>query len=108
MVDSNPYSRLMALQRMGIVKDYERIRDKTVCGVWLPHTLYIAASRPPQGARRNLSLQAEATAHTASERMKRPEDRQMLDQNACRFRSLTLTQTLTLHALSERKPSPLK
>ncbi len=31
VVDSNPYSRLMALQRMGIVKDYERIRDKTVC-----------------------------------------------------------------------------
>ena len=30
MVDSNPYSRLMALQRMGIVKDYERIREKTV------------------------------------------------------------------------------
>lgn len=32
VVDSNPYSRLMALQRMGIVKDYERIRDKTVGG----------------------------------------------------------------------------
>lgn len=30
VVDSNPYSRLMALQRMGVVKDYERIRDKTV------------------------------------------------------------------------------
>ena len=30
VVDSNPYSRLMALQRMGIVKDYERIRHKTV------------------------------------------------------------------------------
>ncbi|KAF8055986.1 ubiquitin-like modifier-activating enzyme 5 [Scenedesmus sp. PABB004] len=30
VVDSNPYSRLMALQRMGIVKDYERIRTKTV------------------------------------------------------------------------------
>jgi len=29
-VDSNPYSRLMALQRMGIVQDYERIREKTV------------------------------------------------------------------------------
>jgi len=35
VVDSNPYSRLMALQRMGIVKDYERIRDKTVRDVWL-------------------------------------------------------------------------
>ncbi|KXZ47322.1 hypothetical protein GPECTOR_36g46 [Gonium pectorale] len=32
VVDSNPYSRLMALQRMGIVKDYERIRDKTATG----------------------------------------------------------------------------
>lgn len=30
VVDSNPYSRLMALQRMGIVKDYEQIRNKTV------------------------------------------------------------------------------
>ena len=26
----NPYSRLMALQRMGIVKDYENIRSKSV------------------------------------------------------------------------------
>lgn len=30
VVDSNPYSRLMALQRMGIVKEYERIREKSV------------------------------------------------------------------------------
>ena len=28
--DDNPYSRLMALQRMGIVKDYEKIREKRV------------------------------------------------------------------------------
>ncbi|ODN04251.1 Ubiquitin-like modifier-activating enzyme 5 [Orchesella cincta] len=28
--DSNPYSRLMALQKMGIVKNYESIRDFTV------------------------------------------------------------------------------
>lgn len=34
VVDSNPYSRLMALQRMGIVKDYEQIRNKTVGGEW--------------------------------------------------------------------------
>ncbi|XP_073832579.1 ubiquitin-like activating enzyme 5 [Musca autumnalis] len=33
VVDSNPYSRLMALQRMGIVKDYERIREKAVAVV---------------------------------------------------------------------------
>ena len=33
VVDTNPYSRLMALQRMGIVADYERIRDKTVAVV---------------------------------------------------------------------------
>ena len=26
----NPYSRLMALQRMGVVQDYERIREKTI------------------------------------------------------------------------------
>lgn len=30
VVDSNPYSRLMALKRMHIVKDYEKIRDCTV------------------------------------------------------------------------------
>lgn len=30
VVDSNPYSRLMALQRMGIVKEYERIRQFSV------------------------------------------------------------------------------
>lgn len=30
VVDSNPYSRLMALQRMGIVDNYEHIRDVTV------------------------------------------------------------------------------
>jgi len=30
VVDSNPYSRLMALQRMGIVQDYERIRQFSV------------------------------------------------------------------------------
>ncbi|XP_065086115.1 ubiquitin-like modifier-activating enzyme 5 [Ochlerotatus camptorhynchus] len=30
VVDSNPYSRLMALQRMGIVNEYERIRQKCV------------------------------------------------------------------------------
>ncbi|XP_067635215.1 ubiquitin-like modifier-activating enzyme 5 [Eurosta solidaginis] len=33
VVDSNPYSRLMALQRMGIVKEYERIREKTIAVV---------------------------------------------------------------------------
>jgi ubiquitin-like modifier-activating enzyme 5 len=27
VVDSNPYSRLMALKRMGIVDNYENIRD---------------------------------------------------------------------------------
>jgi ubiquitin-like modifier-activating enzyme 5 len=31
--DSNPYSRLMALQRMGIVNEYERIRSKSVAVV---------------------------------------------------------------------------
>ncbi|XP_047484270.1 ubiquitin-like modifier-activating enzyme 5 [Penaeus chinensis] len=30
VVDSNPYSRLMALKRMGIVEDYEKIRTHTV------------------------------------------------------------------------------
>ena len=30
VVDTNPYSRLMALQRMGIVENYEAIRGCTV------------------------------------------------------------------------------
>jgi ubiquitin-like modifier-activating enzyme 5 len=30
VVDSNPYSRLMALKRMGIVENYEKIRDFSV------------------------------------------------------------------------------
>lgn len=30
VVDSNPYSRLMALKRMGIVQNYEQIREKSV------------------------------------------------------------------------------
>lgn len=33
VVDSNPYSRLMALKRMGIVDNYESIRDYTVAVV---------------------------------------------------------------------------
>lgn len=33
VVDSNPYSRLMALKRMGIVENYEDIRRKTVAVV---------------------------------------------------------------------------
>uniref|UniRef100_A0A673AMC2 Ubiquitin-like modifier-activating enzyme 5 n=1 Tax=Sphaeramia orbicularis TaxID=375764 RepID=A0A673AMC2_9TELE len=33
VVDSNPYSRLMALKRMGIVDDYEKIRTYTVAVV---------------------------------------------------------------------------
>ena len=33
VVDSNPYSRLMALQRMGIVANYERIREFSVAVV---------------------------------------------------------------------------
>lgn len=30
VVDSNPYSRLMALKKMGIVENYEKICEKTV------------------------------------------------------------------------------
>ncbi|GLH01511.1 Adenylyltransferase and sulfurtransferase MOCS3 [Gryllus bimaculatus] len=33
VVDSNPYSRLMALKRMGIVDNYEKIREFTVAVV---------------------------------------------------------------------------
>ena len=33
VVDSNPYSRLLALQRMGIVEEYQKIREKTVAVV---------------------------------------------------------------------------
>lgn len=43
VVDTNPYSRLMALQRMGIVKDYERIRDATVAIVGMGGVGSVAA-----------------------------------------------------------------
>uniref|UniRef100_A0A7R9Z850 Ubiquitin-like modifier-activating enzyme 5 n=1 Tax=Chlamydomonas euryale TaxID=1486919 RepID=A0A7R9Z850_9CHLO len=43
VVDSNPYSRLMALQRMGIVKDYERIRSQTVAVVGMGGVGSVAA-----------------------------------------------------------------
>ncbi len=33
VVDTNPYSRLMALKRMGVVPDYERIRGYSVAVV---------------------------------------------------------------------------
>jgi ubiquitin-like modifier-activating enzyme 5 len=39
VVDSNPYSRLMALKRMGIVQNYEKIREFSVLAVsvvWPP------------------------------------------------------------------------
>ena len=43
MVDSNPYSRLMALQRMGIVQDYERIQHMTVAVVGMGGVGSVAA-----------------------------------------------------------------
>ncbi len=43
VVDSNPYSRLMALQRMGIVENYERIRDCTVAVVGIGGVGSVAA-----------------------------------------------------------------
>ena len=47
VVDSNPYSRLMALQRMGIVKNYERIREFSVaivvCICLLSRSLFFKA-----------------------------------------------------------------
>jgi ubiquitin-like modifier-activating enzyme 5 len=33
VIDTNPYSRLMALQRMGIVSEYKKIREKSVAVV---------------------------------------------------------------------------
>lgn len=35
VVDSNPYSRLMALKRMGVVANYERVRELSVLVVGL-------------------------------------------------------------------------
>eukprot|EP01025_Chloroclados_australasicus_P044121 TRINITY_DN47579_c0_g1_i2.p1 TRINITY_DN47579_c0_g1~~TRINITY_DN47579_c0_g1_i2.p1 ORF type:complete len:468 (+),score=73.48 TRINITY_DN47579_c0_g1_i2:104-1507(+) len=43
VVDSNPYSRLMALQRMGIVDNYEAIRQKTVAIVGIGGVGSVAA-----------------------------------------------------------------
>ena len=43
VVDSNPYSRLMALQRMGMVENYEAIRSKAVCIVGIGGVGSVAA-----------------------------------------------------------------
>ncbi len=43
VVDTNPYSRLMALQRMGIVTEYKRIREKTVAVVGIGGVGSVAA-----------------------------------------------------------------
>ncbi|CAN1175281.1 Ubiquitin-like modifier-activating enzyme 5 [Linum perenne] len=43
VVDSNPYSRLMALQRMGIVNNYERIRKFSVAVVGIGGVGSVAA-----------------------------------------------------------------
>ncbi|XP_022994401.1 ubiquitin-like modifier-activating enzyme 5 [Cucurbita maxima] len=43
VVDSNPYSRLMALQRMGIVENYERIREFSVAIVGIGGVGSVAA-----------------------------------------------------------------
>ncbi|KAH6790938.1 Rossmann-fold superfamily protein [Perilla frutescens var. frutescens] len=43
VVDSNPYSRLMALQRMGIVDNYERIRDFSIAIVGIGGVGSVAA-----------------------------------------------------------------
>ena len=41
VVDSNPYSRLMALKRMGIVENYEKIRGFSVAIVGIgEHELF--------------------------------------------------------------------
>lgn len=42
-MDSNPYSRLMALQRMGIVHNYQRIREKTIAIVGIGGVGSVAA-----------------------------------------------------------------
>lgn len=43
VVDSNPYSRLMALQRMGVVQDYEQIQSHTVAIVGIGGVGSVAA-----------------------------------------------------------------
>ncbi|KAJ8772299.1 hypothetical protein K2173_027476 [Erythroxylum novogranatense] len=43
VVDTNPYSRLMALQRMGIVENYERIREFSVAIVGIGGVGSVAA-----------------------------------------------------------------
>ncbi|ELR21693.1 uncharacterized protein ACA1_231800 [Acanthamoeba castellanii str. Neff] len=43
VIDSNPYSRLMALKRMGIVENYARIRDFSVIVVGMGGVGSVAA-----------------------------------------------------------------
>lgn len=43
VVDSNPYSRLMALQRMGIVDNYAQVQDHTIAIVGIGGVGAVAA-----------------------------------------------------------------
>lgn len=57
VVDSNPYSRLMALKRMGIVANYEKIRDYTCIIVGLGGIgRWVGGSRAVSKQRRDRGL----------------------------------------------------
>ena len=68
VVDSNPYSRLMALQRMGIVQNYERIRDMTVAIVGIGGVGSVAAEMLTRcGIGRLLMYDYDKVKHPLSE-----------------------------------------
>lgn len=63
MRDDNPYSRLMALQRMGVVKDYERVRSFAVAVVGVGgvgRSVVVCESKRPRSMDRAVQIDLAA------------------------------------------------
>lgn len=63
MRDDNPYSRLMALQRMGVVKDYERVRSFAVAVVGVGgvgRSVVVCKSKRPRSMDRAVQIDLAA------------------------------------------------
>lgn len=56
VVDSNPYSRLMALKRMGIVNNYEDIRKFSVAIVVSPRRILLFSAFKLYGLKANMDV----------------------------------------------------
>ena len=75
VVDSNPYSRLMALKRMGIVENYEKIREYSVAIVGIGGVGSVTVLRPVSVLRGNI-VQETAAKDRIAEKVSRVLSRQ--------------------------------